>query len=168
MLTFMTDLVPVRALWAFFTALIIALAAGSRFIEFCRHHQGKGQPIRESGPQSHLQTKKGTPTMGGLLIIGASLTSALLWCRLDNIHLWSCLFVYLAYIYLLNKRINILWLAFFLPGFDYGVDGVLTNVLYALQAETYLAVFHAEFSAALVDARRQDFYAHIGAVPDIF
>ena len=97
MLTFMTDLVPVRALWAFFTALIIALAAGSRFIEFCRHHQGKGQPIRESGPQSHLQTKKGTPTMGGLLIIGASLTSALLWCRLDNIHLWSCLFVYLAY-----------------------------------------------------------------------
>lgn len=97
MLTFMTDLVPVRALWAFFTALIIALAVGSRFIEFCRHHQGKGQPIRESGPQSHLQTKKGTPTMGGLLIIGASLTSALLWCRLDNIHLWSCLFVYLAY-----------------------------------------------------------------------
>ena len=86
MLTFMTDLVPVRALWAFFTALIIALAAGSRFIEFCRHHQGKGQPIRESGPQSHLQTKKGTPTMGGVLILLAVTVPILLVGKLDNVY----------------------------------------------------------------------------------
>ena len=46
--------VSLRALAAFFTALLIALACGSRLIEFLHHHQSKGQPIREDGPQSHL------------------------------------------------------------------------------------------------------------------
>jgi phospho-N-acetylmuramoyl-pentapeptide-transferase len=48
-----------------------------------RKRQGKGQPIRDDGPESHF-TKAGTPTMGGLLIVGALLTSTLLWARLDN------------------------------------------------------------------------------------
>lgn len=49
---------------AFFAALALGLLFGGRLIEFLHHHQKKGQPIREDGPQSHLLTKKGTPTDG--------------------------------------------------------------------------------------------------------
>lgn len=91
------DFVPARAFAAFFTALVIGLACGGKLINFLKCHQGKGQPIREDGPKSHLETKKGTPTMGGLLIIGASVLSALLWCRLSNPFVWTCLAVYLIY-----------------------------------------------------------------------
>jgi hypothetical protein len=62
-------------------------------IEFLRRKQGKGQPIREDGPESHLITKKGTPTMGGLLILSALTVSTLLWARLDNGYVWIVLLV---------------------------------------------------------------------------
>lgn len=81
----------------FFTALLIALACGSRLIEFLHHHQSKGQPIREDGPQSHLLTKKGTPTMGGLLILGSCIFSTLLWADLNNYFIWISLLVLLIY-----------------------------------------------------------------------
>ena len=89
--------VSIRALAAFFTALIIALAYGSKLIEFLRHHQSKGQPIREDGPQSHLLTKKGTPTMGGLLILGSTFLATLLWADLTNYFIWIGLLVLLIY-----------------------------------------------------------------------
>lgn len=89
--------VSLRALAAFFTALLIALACGSRLIEFLHHHQSKGQPIREDGPQSHLLTKKGTPTMGGLLILGSCIFSTLLWADLNNYFIWISLLVLLIY-----------------------------------------------------------------------
>ncbi|MBC7047387.1 phospho-N-acetylmuramoyl-pentapeptide-transferase, partial [Salmonella enterica subsp. enterica serovar Heidelberg] len=50
------------------TALLIGLVIGPRFIGWLRIRQGKGQPIRDDGPQSHL-AKRGTPTMGGLMIL---------------------------------------------------------------------------------------------------
>ena len=50
------------------TALVIGLLLGPSFISWLRAKQGKGQPIRADGPQSHL-AKRGTPTMGGLLIL---------------------------------------------------------------------------------------------------
>ena len=50
------------------TALLIALAFGPVFIRWLKTNQVEGQPIRDDGPQSHLLTKLGTPTMGGLLI----------------------------------------------------------------------------------------------------
>src|SRR3546814_20966516 len=65
------------------TALIIGLWIGPRFILMLRMRQGKGQPIRDDGPQSHL-AKKGTPTMGGLMILIALMISALLWMDLSN------------------------------------------------------------------------------------
>jgi len=74
------------------TALIIGLWIGPRFILMLRMRQGKGQPIREDGPQSHL-AKKGTPTMGGLMILISLLISALLWMDLSNRFVWACLFV---------------------------------------------------------------------------
>lgn len=74
------------------TALIIGLWIGPRFILMLRSRQGKGQPIRDDGPQSHF-AKKGTPTMGGLMILIALMVSALLWMDLSNRFVWACLFV---------------------------------------------------------------------------
>ena len=61
-----------------------------------RKRQGKGQPIRDDGPETHF-VKAGTPTMGGLLIVGALLTSTLLWARLDNPYVWMVLFVTMSF-----------------------------------------------------------------------
>ena len=58
---------------------------GPAIISLLRLKQGKGQPIREDGPQSHLLTKRGTPTMGGLMIMAGVLVSALLWANLANL-----------------------------------------------------------------------------------
>ena len=74
------------------TALIFGLIIGPRFINLLRVRQGKGQPIREDGPQSHL-AKRGTPTMGGLMILTALSFSLLLWMDLKNPFVWACLAV---------------------------------------------------------------------------
>ncbi len=74
------------------TALIIGLLIGPKFIGWLRLRQGKGQPIRDDGPQSHL-AKVGTPTMGGLMILTALGISVLLWMDLSNPLVWACLLV---------------------------------------------------------------------------
>ena len=81
-----------RAGGATATALLIVLLIGPKFIGWLRVRQGKGQPIRDDGPQSHL-AKRGTPTMGGLLILTALIISLLLWMDLTNRFTWACLFV---------------------------------------------------------------------------
>ncbi|MEL6979175.1 MAG: phospho-N-acetylmuramoyl-pentapeptide-transferase [Pseudomonadota bacterium] len=86
-----------RAGAATMTALLICFLLGSRVIEFLRVRQGKGQPIREDGPQGHLLEKKGTPTMGGVMILGALLISTLLWARLDNGFVWIVILVTLGF-----------------------------------------------------------------------
>jgi phospho-N-acetylmuramoyl-pentapeptide-transferase len=74
------------------TALMIGLLLGPWFIRWLRAKQGKGQPIRADGPQSHL-AKRGTPTMGGLLILISLAVSVLLWMDLANPYVWACLLV---------------------------------------------------------------------------
>jgi phospho-N-acetylmuramoyl-pentapeptide-transferase len=74
------------------TALLIGLLLGPKFISWLRVKQGKGQPIRSDGPQSHL-AKRGTPTMGGLLILTSVAISVLLWMDLRNQYVWACLLV---------------------------------------------------------------------------
>ena len=74
------------------TALLIGLLLGPWFINWLRATQGKGQPIRDVGPQSHL-AKRGTPTMGGLLILTSVAISVLLWMDLRNQYVWACLLV---------------------------------------------------------------------------
>jgi phospho-N-acetylmuramoyl-pentapeptide-transferase len=74
------------------TAMLIGLLIGPRFIAMLRMRQGKGQPIREDGPQTHL-AKRGTPTMGGLMMLIALMVSALLWMDLANRFVWACIFV---------------------------------------------------------------------------
>ncbi len=78
------------------TALFIGLIIGPRFIGWLRVRQGKGQPIRSDGPQSHL-AKRGTPTMGGLMILTSLTLAILLWMNLDNPYVWACLFVTLGF-----------------------------------------------------------------------
>ncbi len=74
------------------TALLLGLIVGPRFIGWLRVRQGKGQPIRSDGPQSHL-AKRGTPTMGGLMILTSLMVSLLLWMDLSNPFVWACMFV---------------------------------------------------------------------------
>ncbi|WP_031551078.1 phospho-N-acetylmuramoyl-pentapeptide-transferase [Parvularcula oceani] len=73
---------------AVMTALFLAFLFGPAMIGWMRKKQGKGQPIREDGPQSHVIEKAGTPTMGGLLILFCMLVSTLLWAPLDNLYVW--------------------------------------------------------------------------------
>jgi phospho-N-acetylmuramoyl-pentapeptide-transferase len=82
---------------AMFTAMILAFAIGAPFIAWLRKKQGKGQPIREDGPQGHLLTKKGTPTMGGLIILISLGISSLLWADLSNAYVWGVLAVTLGF-----------------------------------------------------------------------
>jgi phospho-N-acetylmuramoyl-pentapeptide-transferase len=81
---------------AIFTALLFVLLFGPGIIDLLRLKQGKGQPIREDGPQSHF-SKKGTPTMGGLMILASVTVAALLWADLSNVYVWTVLLVTLAY-----------------------------------------------------------------------
>ena len=78
------------------TALVIGLLIGPKFIGWLRLKQGKGQPIREDGPITHLK-KAGTPTMGGLMILTSVTVSLLLWMDLSNRLVWACLFVTLGF-----------------------------------------------------------------------
>ena len=85
-----------RAGAAALTALFLGLIIGPRFIGWLRVRQGKGQPIRSDGPQTHL-AKVGTPTMGGLMILTSVTISMLLWMNLNNRYVWACLLVTLGF-----------------------------------------------------------------------
>src|SRR5476651_2302639 len=79
------------------TALVFVSLFGGPIIDLLRIKQGKGQPIRSDGPQSHLITKVGTPTMGGLMILSGLLVSTLLWANPSNPYVWIVLGVTLTF-----------------------------------------------------------------------
>ncbi|MFN3867916.1 MAG: phospho-N-acetylmuramoyl-pentapeptide-transferase [Hyphomicrobiaceae bacterium] len=72
---------------AIFTALLFVMLFGPAMIDLLRVKQGKGQPIRTDGPQTHF-VKAGTPTMGGLMILAGFLVATLLWANLSNPYVW--------------------------------------------------------------------------------
>jgi phospho-N-acetylmuramoyl-pentapeptide-transferase len=82
---------------AMLTALVVSFLAGPPLIRWLRQWQKQGQPIRADGPESHLLTKKGTPTMGGFLILIALVVSTLLWADLRDLYVWIVLLVTLGY-----------------------------------------------------------------------
>src|SRR2546430_2347224 len=86
-----------RTGWAMFASLMFVFLFGHSIIDQLRLKQGKGQPIRSDGPQSHLVTKKGTPTMGGLMILFAVVGATLLWANLANRYVWIVLGVTLIF-----------------------------------------------------------------------
>src|SRR5579859_594916 len=75
------------------TSLLISFVFGPPMIAWLKSKQGEGQPIRDDGPQSHIVRKKGTPTMGGFLILLAVTSSTLLWADLANAYVWVALIV---------------------------------------------------------------------------
>ena len=79
------------------TAALFVFMFGPWIIDNLRSRQGKGQPIRADGPQSHLVTKKGTPTMGGLMILSGLVVSTLLWANPMNPYVWIVLGVTLGF-----------------------------------------------------------------------
>ena len=79
------------------TALFIAFVMGPRTIRWLKKKQREGQPIRQDGPESHLITKQGTPTMGGVLILFALALSTLLWADLTNGYVWVVLGVTIGF-----------------------------------------------------------------------
>jgi len=85
-----------RAGAATVTALFFVLLFGPAIINLLRIKQGKGQPIRLDGPESHL-AKRGTPTMGGLMILSGILVASLLWCNLSNPFVWTVLGVTIGF-----------------------------------------------------------------------
>ena len=82
---------------AMLTSLIISFVFGPALIRMLKIKQGKGQPIRLDGPEGHLLTKQGTPTMGGVLILLALLSGTLLWADLTNSYVWALLVVTLGF-----------------------------------------------------------------------
>tara|TARA_B100001142_G_scaffold5758_2_gene5837 strand:+ start:2880 stop:3968 length:1089 start_codon:yes stop_codon:yes gene_type:complete len=87
----------VRSALAIITSLLICLVMGPKFIHFMELKQEKGQPIRVDGPQSHILTKKGTPTMGGVLILFSLVFSSLIWSDLNNNFVWIVLYTTLSF-----------------------------------------------------------------------
>lgn len=82
---------------AIITALVICFVVGPPLIRWLRSKQSEGQPIRDDGPESHLLTKKGTPTMGGLMMLFSVSISTLLWADLTNHYVWIVLLVTLGF-----------------------------------------------------------------------
>jgi phospho-N-acetylmuramoyl-pentapeptide-transferase len=82
---------------AIMTALVLSFMFGNPVIAWLKSKQGEGQPIRDDGPERHLLTKKGTPTMGGCLILLALVISTLLWADLRNPYVWIVLCVTLGF-----------------------------------------------------------------------
>ena len=79
------------------TALLFVFLFGPAIIRSLRIRQGKGQPIRNDGPERHLLQKQGTPTMGGLMILSGVTVATLLWGNLHNPYVWVVLIVTLVY-----------------------------------------------------------------------
>jgi len=86
-----------RAGGAVITALLVAFICGPAIIRWLKSKQGYGQPIREDGPKSHLITKQGTPTMGGVMMLLGIGVATLLWADLSNRYVWIALFVTMSY-----------------------------------------------------------------------
>jgi len=82
---------------AMVTGALFVFMFGPWIIDHLRLAQGKGQPIRADGPPTHLVTKKGTPTMGGLMILSGLVVATLLWANLRNLYVWVVLMVTLGF-----------------------------------------------------------------------
>jgi phospho-N-acetylmuramoyl-pentapeptide-transferase len=82
---------------AMFTGIVFVFLFGPGIIASLRLKQGRGQPIRPDGPQSHLVTKKGTPTMGGLMILSSLIVSTVLWANPANAYVWVVVGVTLGF-----------------------------------------------------------------------
>jgi phospho-N-acetylmuramoyl-pentapeptide-transferase len=86
-----------RAGSAILFAFLLTLLIGPRIIDWLKIKQREGQPIRSDGPESHLLTKKGTPTMGGLMFLISACATTILWADVSNPYVWVVVLVTIGY-----------------------------------------------------------------------
>ncbi len=86
-----------RASGAFITSILISFIVGPFLIKYFKKKQKLGQPIREDGPKWQIEAKKGTPTMGGALILLSLTASIILWTDIKNVYIWLLLFITLTF-----------------------------------------------------------------------
>lgn len=82
---------------ALLTSLLISFMIAPKCIEYFRLRQHGGQPIRKDGPESHLKTKQGIPTMGGAIMLIAFFLSLIFWADLSSGYVYIVAFVTLIY-----------------------------------------------------------------------
>jgi phospho-N-acetylmuramoyl-pentapeptide-transferase len=139
--------VTFRSICAFFISFFFILFIGPRFIRILRVHQKKGQPIREDGPESHLKSKKGTPTMGGIMIILSVCLSSILFSDLSNVFVLTALGIMVGF-----GGIGALDDYYKIKRHDYhGMAGKKKFLLQVIVATCcyYIAYANNEFSGAL-------------------
>ena len=152
---------------AIMTALLFVFLFGPAIIDMLRIKQGKGQPIREDGPQSHL-AKRGTPTMGGLMILAGFTFSILLWANLSNTYVWIVLGVTLVFgaigfydDYLkVTKRTS--------SGFSGRVRLVLELIVAGLAAAAIMRMSDANFAGTLTVPFFKDLLIQLGPLFVVF
>ena len=97
MFSYAPETIPVRSVYAFMVAFLLSVLFGGKLIAFLKGHEKGGQPIRSDGPKQHIKEKKGTPTMGGLLILGTSLIAMLLFANVKQHFVWISMLVLIIY-----------------------------------------------------------------------
>jgi phospho-N-acetylmuramoyl-pentapeptide-transferase len=152
-----------RTAGATMTALVFVFLFGPTMIAALRVRQGKGQPIREDGPASHLLTKKGTPTMGGLMIIAGMLVSTLLWANLSNAYVWVVLFVTLGFgaVGFYDDYLKVTKAAAY-NGYSGKTRLGIEAVIALIAAFAVTAIGTPELSKALTFPFLKDFVLHLG------
>ncbi len=152
---------------AIMTALLFVFLFGPAIIDMLRIKQGKGQPIREDGPESHL-AKRGTPTMGGLMILAGFTFSILLWANLSNTYVWIVLGVTLVFgaigfydDYLkVTKRTS--------SGFSGRIRLLLELAVAGLAAAAIMRMSDANFAGALTIPFFKDLLVQLGPLFIVF
>lgn len=134
---------------AVMTALVFVFLFGPALINLLRVRQGKGQPIREDGPASHVIQKQGTPTMGGLMILAGVTFATLLWANLSNPYVWIVLGVTLSYgaIGFYDDYIKVTKRS--TQGFSGKIKLILELAIAALAAYLVMSLGEAPFSSSL-------------------
>jgi phospho-N-acetylmuramoyl-pentapeptide-transferase len=131
------------------TALVFVFVAGSPIIDLLRLKQGRGQPIRDDGPQRHVIEKQGTPTMGGLMILSGITVATLLWSDLTNLYVWGVLFVMLGFgaIGFYDDLLKVTRSSH--RGFNGNIRLALEFLIAALAAFIFVRIGNPEISSAL-------------------
>ena len=139
---------------AMLTALIVSFIFGPFIIRSLKKRQSFGQPIRSDGPEKHIIEKKGTPTMGGIMILLAVLIATLLWSDYTNKFIWSCLGITLGYglIGFIDDFIKVS------KNTSDGLNGKLKIILQVLIAGTVVSLIISNSAASLANSLAFPFF----------
>ena len=146
---------------ALITTAVLVFLFGPTIIASLRLRQGKGQPIRADGPETHF-VKAGTPTMGGLMILSGVLASSLIWANLTSTYVWVVLAVTVGFgligfydDYLKVKRESH-------KGFSGRTRLALEFIIAGLACMAFISVGEAPFSTSLAFPFFKDLLLNLG------